>query len=130
MLDDSILVDVRQACDIDASESAFDGQLIPLINSQIMMAHQLGVGYDGFMIRGTDETWGDLLGEHGEILAAVRTWMGYSVKMLFDPPENGTVNKAMQDQIAKMEWMLCSKAFTSGQVKEYVTPEEAAVYDE
>ena len=129
MLGQSILADVRAICNLELEDTSFDAQLIPLINSQLMMAHQFGVGKDGFILTELSDTWRDFLGEDGSQLAAVITWMGYSVKLLFDPPDNASVLKSYQDQIAKMEWMLCSKAATTGIVKQYVTEEQAKVYD-
>lgn len=123
----SILVDVRLACNVPEDDPSFDGQLIPLINSQLMIAHQFGVGYNGFNVTSDKETWHDLLGDDGAKLAAMKTWLGYSVLLLFDPPDNGTVLKSYQDQIAKLEWMLCSKSMLEGHVKEYV-PDHAEMY--
>ena len=128
-LNSSILVDVRVACNVDERDEGFDTKLIPLINSQIMMAHEFGVGYSGFHVTGTEETWRDWLGDDGGKLAAIYTWLGYSVLLLFDPPENSTVLKSYQDQISKMEWMLCSRSWREGLVKEYV-PDQAAMYEE
>ena len=129
LMEESILKDVRVACNVEKDDSGFDDQLIPLINSQLMIAHEFGVGYDGFLVKGEGETWLELLGEDGSKLAAIKTWLGYSVLLLFDPPDNGTVLKSYQDQILKMEWMLCNKSCLTGQVKEYV-PEKADFYDE
>ena len=128
MASDSILVTVRSLCNVEETDDGFDKQLIPLINGQLMMAHQFGIGYDGFVIHDESETWSDLLGAHENLLEAVRLWLGYSVLLLFDPPDNGTVLKSYQDQILKMEWMLCNKSCTEGIVKEYV-PHKAAFYD-
>ena len=129
LMEESILKDVRVACNVEKDDSGFDDQLIPLINSQLMIAHEFGVGYDGFLVKGEGETWLELLGEDGSKLAAIKTWLGYSVLLLFDPPDNGTVLKSYQDQILKMEWMLCNKSCLTGQVKEYV-PEKVDFYDE
>ena len=126
---ESILAGVRSACNLEKEDDSFDNQLIPLINSQIMMAHQFGVGTSGFSITGDTETWGDWLGEPGSDLLAIKTWLGYSVLLLFDPPDNGTVLNAYQDQIAKMEWMLREKSEEKGYVKEYV-PEKADFYED
>lgn len=127
-LDSSILVDVRVACNVDETDDGFDLKLIPLINTQMMMAHQFGVGSEGFRISGLQETWRDWLGSGGENLMAIQTWLGYSVLLLFDPPDNATVLKSYQDQIQKMEWMLCNKSCLNGYVKDYV-PSKAAFYD-
>lgn len=129
MLDHSILADVKTACSVSEEDNGFDDQLIPLINAQLMVAHQFGVGVNGFNVTGMDETWQDLLGESGEKLAAMKTWLGYSVLLLFDPPDNGTVLKSYQDQIQKFEWMLCSKSRLEGHVKTYV-PEHADFYED
>ena len=128
-MDSSILADVRSACSLSVHDFSFDDQLIQLINSQMMMAHQFGIGYSGFKITGADETWSDWLGTSGEDLQAIKTWLGYSVLLLFDPPDNGTVLKSYQDQIAKMEWMLREKSEEKGYVKEYV-PEKADFYED
>lgn len=127
-LDKPILVDVRVACNVDEEDDGFDKKLIPLINTQIMMAHQFGIGYDGFRITGLTETWRDWLGDAGEKLMAAQTWLGYQVLLLFDPPDNSTMLKSYQDQINKMEWMLCEKSCREGYVKTYV-PEKAEFYD-
>ena len=123
----SILADVRSACNLESTDSSFDRQLIPLITSQMMLAHQFGVGMSGFKISGINEIWGDWLGEMGDDLLAIKTWLEYSVLLMFDPPDNGTVLKSYQDQVAKLEWMLCSKSMLEGHVKNYV-PEHSDLY--
>lgn len=128
MPSDSILETVRVLCNVEEDDTGFDEQLIPLINGQIMMAHEFGIGYAGFVVSDDSQTWQDLLGEHSDMLNAMQVWLGYSVRLLFDPPDNGTVLKSYQDQILKMEWMLCNKSCLEGAVKEYV-PEKAAFYD-
>lgn len=119
MLTDSILATVRPMCKVDRHDPGFDDDLIPLINGQIMMAHEFGIGYDGFTVHDEHETWADLLGNRSDVLQAMKIWLGYSVLLLFDPPDNGTVLKSYQDQITKMEWMLCNKSCIEGHVEQY-----------
>ncbi len=128
LLDDSILVNVRTACNVDERDDGFDEKLIPLINSQMMMAHEFGVGYEGFRINDVGATWRDWLGDTGVELSAIQTWLGYSVLLLFDPPDTAAVLSAYQAQIQKFEWMLCNKSCLEGNVKEYV-PAQAGFYD-
>lgn len=117
-VENSILVSVRSMCNVDEEDNGFDNQLIPLINSQMMIAHhQLGVGINGFNITGTTETWSEWLGAGESKLAAIKTWLGYSVLLLFDPPDNGTVLKAIQETLQKTEWMLASKSRLEGHAK-------------
>lgn len=128
MLTDSILANVRAMCNVEENDQGFDKQLIPLINGQIMMAHEFGIGYADFIVHDERETWQDLLGEYSSLLNAMRIWLGYSVLLLFDPPDNSTVLKSYQDQILKMEWMLCNKSCLEGPVKAYV-PSQANFYE-
>ena len=117
-VENSILVSVRPMCNVDEEDTGFDQQLIPLINSQMMDAHhQLGIGINGFNITGESETWSDWLGEGESKLAAIKTWLGYNVLLLFDPPDNGTVLKAIQETLAKTEWMLESKSRLEGHAR-------------
>lgn len=126
-MNQSILVNVRSACNLEAEDDSFDKQLIPLINTQLMMAHQFGVGLDGFSVTDERQTWSEWLSNIGDNLQAIKTWLEYSVLLLFDPPDNGTVLKAYQDQIAKIEWMLREKTEEKGYVKIFV-PEKADFY--
>ena len=128
MLTNSILASVRSMCNVEEDDQGFDRQLIPLINGQLMMAHEFGIGYENFMVHDERETWQDLLGEHADSLNAFQIWLGYSVLLLFDHPDNGTVLKSYQDQIQKMEWMLCNKSCLGEAVKSFV-PEQAKFYE-
>lgn len=119
MLTSSILATVRSICNLEEDDQGFDKQLIPLINGQIMMAHEFGVGYEGFVVHDESETWKDLLGDHADLLNAMQLWLSYSVLLLFDPPDNGTVLKSYQDQILKMEWMLSNKSCIEGHIESY-----------
>ena len=128
-MQESILESVRSACDLERTDNSFDNQILPLINTQIMMAHQFGVGYDGFSVHTRGETYGDWLGENGQSLLSIKTWLGYQVKLIFDPPDNAAVLKSYQDQIGKIEWMLKEKVEERKFVREYV-PEKASFYED
>lgn len=129
MAEGSILEDVREACNLNRDDSSFDGQLIPLINTQLMMAHQFGVGYSGFTISDNTALWSGWLGSAESDLAAVKTWVGYQVLLLFDPPDNNSLLNSYKDQIEKFEWMLREKVEEKGYVKDYV-PEKASFYED
>ena len=129
MAEGSILEDVREACNLNRDDSSFDGQLIPLINTQLMMAHQFGVGYSGFTISDNTTLWSGWLGSAESDLAAVKTWVGYQVLLLFDPPDNNSLLNSYKEQIEKFEWMLREKVEEKGYVKTYV-PEKASFYED
>jgi hypothetical protein len=68
-------------------------------------------------ITGESEEWSDWLGAGEDRLAAIKTWLGYSVLLLFDPPDNATVLKAIQQTVDKFAWMLESKSRLQGFAK-------------
>lgn len=128
MLSGSILVGVRPLCNVDENDESFDLQLIPYINGQIMMAHQFGIGYNGFIVSGTGETWKDWLGDDGHKVSAAITWLGLTVRQLFDPPTGGEKD-TIQRTVDKMEYMLRDKSEREGLVQQYA-PESSWYYED
>ena len=117
-VDESILQTVRPICDVEKYDDGFDEKLIPLINAQIMIAHhEIGIGVNGFNITGVGEKWSDWLGSGETRLAAAKTWLGLSVLMQFDPPDNATMAKTLQESVDKAAWMLASKSKLEGHSK-------------
>lgn len=114
-MNESILMGVREACNVSPEDDGFDKKIIPLINSFMMIAHhRLGVGFNGFRINGATEVWRDWLGDAESKLEAAKTWLGLKVFMAFDPPDNGSMSKAYEETINDMEWTLCSKSGLEG----------------
>lgn len=113
-MNESILKNVRSACDIDKDCESFDDQLIPKINAFLFASAQAGVGKLGFAITSTAETWSDFLGEGGEKYIAVKEYIGLRVKLRFDPPENAALLTAMREDAKELEWRLYDEADISG----------------
>lgn len=109
-MDSSILVDVRAMNDVNKESSAFDDQLIPLINSYLFRSAQAGVGQKGFMIHNTTPTWRDFVGENAENYAAIKNYIGIRVKLIFDPPENSALLSALKEEARELEWCLYDEA--------------------
>ena len=123
-LQDSILMSVRASCKVSEEDNGFDHELIPLINTYLMMAnHELGIGINGFTINGTTQTWADWLGAAEEKLAAVKTWVGMNVLLIFDPPDNASVIKSYEETIQKLGWELASKSWLEGHTQTIYPPE-------
>lgn len=117
-ISESILLSVRPMCNVDKDDDGFDEKLIPLINAQLMIAHhEIGIGVNGFNITGPDETWAEWLGAGETRLAAAKTWLGQSVLLQFDPPDNATMAKTLQESVNKTAWMLASKSKLEGHTK-------------
>ena len=128
-LDDSILIVIRPVCNVDKNDNGFDEKLIPIANAYIMEAHEFGVGYDGFRITGSKETWRDGLGNNGSKLGGIQEWLGLSVLLDFDPPSNSSELSSIQARVNKLAWLLRGKSQREGFIKEYV-PEHADFYED
>lgn len=109
-MNESILLNVREMCDVGESEDAFDGQLIPLINSFLFRSAQFGVGKKGFTISGTNETWNDFIGEDADKYAALKNYISIRVRLVFDPPESASLLTALKEEVRELEWCLYDEA--------------------
>ena len=106
---DSILLTIKKGIGIDPSYEAFDPDIIMHINSVLFILTQEGIGpKEGFNITGQDETWEDFLGESNTKLAAVQSYVTLKTRLLFDPPQSGTLNEQITKLISELEWRLYS----------------------
>ena len=106
---DSILLTVKKGIGIDPSYEAFDPDIIMHINSVLFILTQEGIGpKEGFNITGQDETWEDFLGESNTKLSAVQSYVTLKTRLLFDPPQSGTLNDQITKLISELEWRLYS----------------------
>lgn len=106
---DSILLTVKKGIGIDPSYEAFDPDIIMHINSVLFILTQEGIGpKEGFNITGQSETWEDFLGESNTKLSAVQSYVTLKTRLLFDPPQNGTLNEQITKLISELEWRLYS----------------------
>lgn len=106
---DSILLTVKKGIGIDPSYEAFDPDIIMHINSVLFILTQEGIGpKEGFNITGQSETWEDFLGESNMKLSAVQSYVTLKTRLLFDPPQSGTLNEQITKLISELEWRLYS----------------------
>lgn len=84
----------------------FDPDIIMHINSVFTILTQMGVGPEkGFSITDKSNVWTDFMGNNTNI-EAVKSYMYYKVKLLFDPPTSSSVTDAMNRAISEFEWRL------------------------
>lgn len=115
---ESILTSIKKMLGIQEEYAHFDADIIFHINSALMTLTQLGVGpTEGFFVTTDEQTWGDYLGE-SKRFEAVKSYIYLRVKLLFDPPANGTLVEAMNKQIAEFEWRLNTQAETTIETEE------------
>ena len=103
---ESILTSIKKMLGITEDYTYFDADIIMHINSVFMILNQLGVGPEkGFVIEDDIATWGDFL-EDPTQLQIVKSYMGLKVRLLFDPPSNGTVMQSINQMISEFEFRL------------------------
>lgn len=103
---DSILTSIKDQLSLERDDESFDNELIIFINAAFSILTQLGVGPEtGFRITGSEETWDDyqvdLVQEE-----MTKNYIYLKVKILFDPPTNSSLAKAIEEQIKEYEWRL------------------------
>lgn len=109
MFDESILDSIKKDLGIDPSCNDFDSNIINHINSAFMTLNQLGVGPEkGYRIKNNSNEWKEYFKEEDNI-DAVKDYIYLKVKMIFDPPINGSVIESYKQQIQELEWRLMIK---------------------
>lgn len=109
-MEESILNSIKKLLGIAADYEHFDTDIIIHINTVFMTLNQLGVGpSEGFRIEDTTAVWDDYI-EEDDNLDAVKTYMYLRVKLLFDPPQNASLQATIKESIQEYEWRLCIQA--------------------
>ena len=118
-MNESILENVRSACNLKSDDDAFDSQLIPLINTYLFRSAQAGFGRKGFSITGDTETWEEFLedGMDASKYEAIKTYVGLRVHLRFDPPQNSALLTAMKEDAHELEWCLYDEADICGDIQ-------------
>ena len=103
---DSILNSTKKLIGITPEYTHFDADIIMHINAVFLILNQMGVGPDApFVITDDSSTWQDFSSDINQI-QMVKSYMGNKVKMLFDPPQAGSVMNALTETIKEQEWRL------------------------
>lgn len=106
---DSILGSIRKLVGgVDSTYTHFDDDLIMHINTYLRVLNQIGVGKEGFHITGDSETWDQFL-IGADDLDEVVSYMYLQVKLIFDPPQSGTLIDSMTKIKDELEWRLNSQ---------------------
>lgn len=102
-VDSSILLSVKKVIGQGPEDTSFDTDIIMHINSGFFKLKQLNVFQSPYTISDSTATWSDCLGDDEERLCAVKTYISLYVRYIFDPSSNGTLHKAMKDELTEME---------------------------
>ena len=102
---DSILLSVKNMLMIADEDTGFDPQITMYINAVFGILTQLGVGpKEGYSISDNSATWTDYL-EGSELLEMIKSYIPMKVKLMWDN-NNGTVNSALEQCVAELEWRI------------------------
>lgn len=109
-MDTSVLYYVKDFLGVDVSNCAFDAQILSYINMAISVLRQLGVGESHAdtvpNVTGIEETWLDVIGPDEVFLEIVKTFVGLSVRLYFDPPANSFLVSSIKDKIDELTWRI------------------------
>ena len=103
-MQESILTSIKKLLGITEEYTHFDADIIMHINSVFMILMQLGIGpANGFSISDDSAVWSDFLSD-ATWFELVKSYVYIKVKLIFDPPQSGTLVSAMEKQASEFEW--------------------------
>ena len=104
-MEESILVSIKKLLGIAESDTNFDTDVLMHINTAFATLHQLGIGpKNGFSISDSSSVWLDFFSE--DRLNSVKTYVFMTVKLIFDPPSQGSALETMKEYKKELEWRL------------------------
>lgn len=107
---ESILSSIKKLLGIAEDYTEFDSDIIMHINSVFAILTQLGVGpTDGFMIEDKGASWSEFMEEKSK-WNFIKSYVYLKVKLLFDPPLNGSVIESTNRLINELEWRIYLEA--------------------
>jgi hypothetical protein len=103
---ESILDSVKHVLGFDPEYTAFDIDVLLLINSAFGSLQQLGVGSDtGFVITDNTTLWAQYVSSLG-YLGMVKTYIFMAVKLAFDPPATSFGIEALNSQLEQLAFRI------------------------
>lgn len=101
--DENILTSVKKILLIGEEYTEFDMDIRLHINTVLSNLVQMGIGpAGGFSVVTGEETWKDFVGNNKNV-QQIKTLVALKVRTYFDPPQNATHMKALEDQIKELE---------------------------
>lgn len=105
-LNESILVEIKKLIGIAEADDSFETDIIIHINTFLRRLNQLGVGKRNFRVVDKSQKWSEFLTEDQETFDQVKDYIYIRCKLIFDPPQNSSGVKAMEDAYKELEWLL------------------------
>jgi hypothetical protein len=99
----SILTTIKLACNVAEEDEAFDNDFILFINGILANLNQIGIGpEEGFQIEDKAATWDSYL-DGDPRLNNVKVYIQTKARLLFDPPQTGPLNSALENIAKELE---------------------------
>lgn len=115
---ESILNTIKQMLGPNEDVTAFDTDIIFLINSTFSELDQIGVGPEGgFSIEDSSTIWDEFIPNEDKRFAMVKEYIYLSVKLGFDPPTNSSVLTSMERRKDRLEWRLYTLSHTKSDIE-------------
>ena len=107
-MSDSILVSVKDICNISDDNNDFDDVLLIYINGALSTLWQLGT-FSGNLhsITGSTETW-DMLETDESIKPLVIEYVSSKTRLDFDPPQSTSLRDALANRVDELEFRINS----------------------
>lgn len=103
---DSILNTTKKLLGIPVEDTAFDIDILVLINGALATLFQLGVGpEDPLLVADKDTEWTALTTDV-TIQSFSKTFIFLNVRLAFDPPQNSFVTESFKRQIDELTWRI------------------------
>ena len=104
---DKILAYVKSQIPVYPEQTEFDPQLISITSSVLaIVTEHFGIGpSEGLLTIDANTTWEMLLPGCSK-LEMVKMYVASRVKLMFDPPQNSTHMKALENTINELEWRI------------------------
>lgn len=105
-MEDSILTSTKQILNISAADTAFDQDILTLINSTLSTVNQLGIGDAATMfVEDNTKTWTQL-SLPPEQTHMLKTYVFLQTRIVFDPPPTSFALAALKEQAEEFQWRL------------------------
>lgn len=107
-MSNSILLTIKKMLGLTEEYTAFDLDIIVLINSAFMTLEQLGVGSQKhFKIHDATETWDDYFKDSLTNNESVKEYIFLKVKLVFDSSTmQSALLNAYKEEVRELEWRL------------------------
>mgnify|MGYP006935985747 CR=1 FL=1 len=101
----TILSEVKKGLPIPEDNPDFDDEIMHLIYGAFFNLKQLGVGPSTTFAVTKDSEWDEFICKE-DAKDAVKMYVILKVKLLFDPPQNGSALENLKELVAESEWRL------------------------